>query len=87
MYSLAPVHRRWPRCTRRSSRSRGRIGDGAGDLESIDAGRCRLRSHTDTLEWLAFALLRLGCEFEVHEPPELREHLRLLAGRLMRAAG
>ena len=29
----------------------------------------------------------LGVDFEVHEPPELAEHLRSLAGRLRRAAG
>jgi hypothetical protein len=29
----------------------------------------------------------LGADFEVHEPPELAEHLRALAGRLMRAGG
>jgi hypothetical protein len=29
----------------------------------------------------------LGVDFEVHEPPELREHLRVLAGRLSRATG
>jgi hypothetical protein len=27
----------------------------------------------------------LGVDFEVHEPPELVEHLRALAGRLQRA--
>ena len=27
----------------------------------------------------------LGVEFEVHEPPELVEHLQALAGRLARA--
>ena len=87
MYSLAPVHTAVATLHAPIEQVRGRIGDGSGDLESIDAASCRLRSHTDTLEWLAFALLRLGCEFEVHEPPELREHLRLLAGRLTRAAG
>jgi hypothetical protein len=30
---------------------------------------------------------RLGVDFDVHEPPELAEHLREFAGRLMRAAG
>jgi hypothetical protein len=29
----------------------------------------------------------LGVDFEVHEPPELVEHLRALGGRLTRAAG
>jgi len=29
----------------------------------------------------------LGFDFEVHEPPELAEHLRALAERLRRASG
>jgi hypothetical protein len=29
----------------------------------------------------------LGCEFEVHEPPELAAHLREAAGRALRATG
>jgi hypothetical protein len=28
-----------------------------------------------------------GCEFEVHQPPELAGYLRVLAARLTRAAG
>jgi predicted DNA-binding transcriptional regulator YafY len=86
VYSLVPVHSAVATLHAPIDEVRGRIGDGPGDLEPIDAGRCRLRSHTDTLEWLAFALLRLGCEFEVHEPPELREHLRALGERLVRAS-
>lgn len=27
------------------------------------------------VDYLAFRLVQLGCEFEVHEPPELREYL------------
>jgi predicted DNA-binding transcriptional regulator YafY len=87
MYSLAPVHSAVATLHAPIDEVRGRIGDGQGDLEPIDAGSCRLRSHTDTLEWLAFALLRLGCDFEVHEPPELREYLRALGTRALRAAG
>ncbi|MGH3372915.1 MAG: helix-turn-helix transcriptional regulator [Nocardioidaceae bacterium] len=64
-----------------------RLGDYAGDLEPIDERTCRLHSHTDTLEWLAFRLAMLGCEFQVHEPPELAEYLRTLGGRVTRAAG
>ncbi|MEU4781619.1 WYL domain-containing protein [Micromonospora sp. NPDC023633] len=40
-----------------------------------------------TLEWLAWRLLTLGCEFEVHEPPELVAYLREISGRAGRAAG
>jgi hypothetical protein len=46
-----------------------------------------LRSHTDTLEWLAFRLFMLDCEFEVHEPPELAAYLRMLTARATRAVG
>ncbi|MET7329504.1 YafY family protein [Nonomuraea sp. NPDC005650] len=58
-----------------------------GEVAPIDGGRCRLRMHGDTLDWLAFRLLGLGCEFEVHEPSELAAHLHALAARLTRAAG
>jgi predicted DNA-binding transcriptional regulator YafY len=86
LYSGVPVHTAVATLHAPIEQVRGRIGDGNADLEAIDGGSCRLRSHTDTLEWLAFALLRLGCEFEVHEPPELREHLRDLGARLLRAS-
>jgi predicted DNA-binding transcriptional regulator YafY len=65
----------------------GRVGDSPGDLAPIDAGSCRLSSHTDTLEWTAWRLLRLGCEFEVHEPSELITYLRDLAARAAAASG
>lgn len=65
----------------------GRVGDSPGDLVPIDAGSCRLSSHTDTLEWTAWRLLSLGCEFEVHEPPELITYLRNLAARAAAASG
>ncbi|PRX98903.1 helix-turn-helix transcriptional regulator [Allonocardiopsis opalescens] len=58
----------------------------AEDIEPVDAAHCRLDGHVDTLEWTAFALLRLGCEFTVHEPAELAAHLRELGGRAVRAA-
>ena len=38
------------------------------------------------LSWLALRIAMLGVDFEVHEPPELIEHLRALADRLSRAA-
>jgi len=46
-----------------------------------------LRGHTDTLRWLAWRLLTLGCDFEVHEPAELVTYLREIGGRAVRAAG
>ncbi|AHH99816.1 hypothetical protein KALB_6457 [Kutzneria albida DSM 43870] len=44
-------------------------------------------THADTPEWLATRLLRLGCEFEVHGPPQLAERLLDMAARAGRAAG
>ena len=61
------------------------LGDAYGELESIDDRNCRLRTPADTLEWLAFRLVQLGCEFEVHEPPELIGYLSDLASRINRA--
>ena len=57
-----------------------------GAIEPIDAHTCRYRTGDDDLGWLAWRIAMLGVDFEVHEPPELIEHLRALASRLTRAA-
>jgi predicted DNA-binding transcriptional regulator YafY len=61
-----------------------RAGDAISDIEPIDAGRCRITSQGDTLEWLAIRLILLDCDFEIHEPRELVEYLGRLAERLGR---
>jgi predicted DNA-binding transcriptional regulator YafY len=66
--------------------ARAGIGRGPGDLEPINDRTCRLHTHTDTLDRLAFWLLMLGCDFAVDQPPELGEHLRTLGARATRAA-
>jgi predicted DNA-binding transcriptional regulator YafY len=58
-----------------------------GSITPIDANSCQLRTGDDDLRWLALRITALGVDFEVHEPPELLEHLRELALRLERAAG
>ncbi len=58
-----------------------------GRFEPIDAERCEYRSRDDDLGWLGMRVTMLGAEFEVHEPPELIEHLQDLARRLNRATG
>jgi predicted DNA-binding transcriptional regulator YafY len=58
-----------------------------GSIEPIDDERCEYRTGDDDLGWLAVRVAMLGVDFEVHEPPELAEHLRLLAQRLARAVG
>ncbi len=85
LYSQAPVYRPVVTISLPIERVRGRLSERPGDLEAIDGNTCRLSGHADTLEWLAARLLMLGCEFEVHEPPELLDHLRELAGRAARA--
>ncbi len=57
-----------------------------GAIEPIDAHTCTYRTGDDDLGWLAWRIAMLGVEFQVHEPPELIEHLRALAARLTRAA-
>jgi predicted DNA-binding transcriptional regulator YafY len=57
-----------------------------GTIEPIDEYTCELRTGDDDLGWLALRVAMLGVDFEVREPPELAEHLLLLAGRLERAA-
>jgi predicted DNA-binding transcriptional regulator YafY len=56
-----------------------------GAIEPTGAQRCEYRTGDDDLRWLALRILMLGVDFEVHEPPELVEHLRALALRLTRA--
>jgi predicted DNA-binding transcriptional regulator YafY len=63
---------------------RRRYGTALGELLHIDDTHCRLRTHADTLEWLAFRLTALGCDFQLHGPPELITHLRALAARAAR---
>ena len=57
-----------------------------GTVEPIDAHSCLYRTGDDDLGWLALRIAMLGVDFEVHEPPELAEHLRTLAARLRQAA-
>ena len=56
-------------------------------VEVVAERTCVISDFTDTVEYLAFHLLQLGCEFEVHEPPELVRHLRELHDRIGRAVG
>jgi predicted DNA-binding transcriptional regulator YafY len=58
-----------------------------GTIEPIDARTCEFRAGDDDLGWLARRIAMLGVDFEIHEPPELAEHVRALGERLTRAAG
>jgi predicted DNA-binding transcriptional regulator YafY len=57
-----------------------------GQIEPIDARTCKYTTGDDDLRWLAWRIAMLDVDFEVHEPPELIEHLRALASRLTRSA-
>lgn len=87
IYDMAPVYRAVATLHAPVAELRRRLGDTAASLEPIDDHTCRWRSHRDTVEWLAFRLTMLGCEFEVHEPPQLVEHLCALSARIARATG
>jgi predicted DNA-binding transcriptional regulator YafY len=58
-----------------------------GVIRPIDERTSEYRGGDDNLVWLALRIAMFGVDFEVHEPPELIEQLRLLAERLQRAAG
>jgi predicted DNA-binding transcriptional regulator YafY len=62
-----------------------RIPPGVGVLEPVDERTCLLRTGADTLETLAVSLSMLGVDFQVTAPPELVDHIRLLAARYQRA--
>lgn len=57
----------------------------AVDVDPLGGG-CRIRMVADTLDWLAFRLIRLGADFVAEEPAELTEHLARLGARIARAA-
>ena len=86
LLELAPVYRAVATLHAPVERVADRLGNASADLEPIDAASCRLHSHSDTLEWLAWRLLTLGCEFEVHEPPELIAYLREIGARASRGS-
>ncbi len=62
-----------------------RVPPGSGVLEAIDDQSCLLSTGWHSLDGMAIHLAWLGVEFEVHEPAELRDCLKRLAGRLEQA--
>lgn len=86
LMDLAPTYRAIVTLHLSVAEVTGRSGTNLGDLEPIDEWRCRLTSYPDTLDWLAFRLAMLNCEFDVHEPPELVEYVHSLGARLSRSA-
>jgi predicted DNA-binding transcriptional regulator YafY len=62
-----------------------RIPPAAGLLEPIDDHTCVFDTGANTLDTLAVYLGIMGVDFEVSEPPELLDHLRMLADRYRRS--
>jgi predicted DNA-binding transcriptional regulator YafY len=59
----------------------------AGRLEPVDDHSCVLHTGSNSLDELAIYVAAKGVEIEVLDPPELVEHLDVVASRLARAAG
>jgi len=62
----------------------GRLHHGQGRVEPTEDGRCVIHLEGDYLEWLAFQILWLGVDFEIHGPPELVDYMTALLARLSR---
>lgn len=60
---------------------------GYATVESTGPDSCVLRTGSESLDALAVYIGMIGVDFEVREPPELAERLRVVADRLARAAG
>lgn len=66
---------------------RARINDAVGVVEAVDESTCVLVTGADSIEILAVYIGMLGLDFRVDSPPELVDHVRLLARRYGAAGG
>jgi predicted DNA-binding transcriptional regulator YafY len=64
-----------------------RVPPTVGTLEPIDEASCLLLTGSDWLGGLAVYVAEIGVDFDVLEPPEFVERVRVLADRFRRAAG
>jgi predicted DNA-binding transcriptional regulator YafY len=85
LYALAPTHAAVLTMDASVDEARRGLGALVDTSEPLGAGRCRVRTRPDTVEWLARRLVALEHDFDVHEPPELIERLAEIAARLARA--
>ncbi|MEU8176332.1 YafY family protein [Microbispora hainanensis] len=67
-----------------ASVARERIGRWC-TVEEVDAGRCRIRMTTHSLDWPIMSLGVLGADFHVVHPPELLDRVHEWAARFQRA--
>jgi predicted DNA-binding transcriptional regulator YafY len=65
---------------------KGRVPAYWGSIEPIDRDTCEYRTGDEDLRWLALRIAMLGVDFQVHEPPELVDHLGDIGRRLRAAA-
>jgi predicted DNA-binding transcriptional regulator YafY len=63
-----------------------RVMHSTGTLDPIDDHSCLLLTGADWLDGLAIYIAAIGVEFEIAEPPELIERVRLLGLRFAEAA-
>jgi predicted DNA-binding transcriptional regulator YafY len=54
-------------------------------VEPIDDDTCRLRMSVDSLDWPAMLLGAVGADFDIVDPPELRDHIRAIGDLFSRA--
>ncbi|WP_069467178.1 helix-turn-helix transcriptional regulator [Actinacidiphila rubida] len=59
---------------------------GFGTITELGEDSCELVTGFESLDALAMFLGMLGVDFEVKEPPELADHVRVVAARLTRSA-
>ncbi|MFI6792017.1 helix-turn-helix transcriptional regulator [Nonomuraea sp. NPDC050383] len=64
----------------------GRMPPTMAVVEPVGDGACVLSTGSNSLDELAMWVAQLGVPFEVHEPPELVQHIRALGSRLIDAA-
>jgi predicted DNA-binding transcriptional regulator YafY len=64
-----------------------RIPASVGMLEAIDDHTCLLHTGGFSLDSLSVWMALIGFDFEVQDPPELAQRVRLLADRFRKAAG
>ncbi|MFC0627829.1 helix-turn-helix transcriptional regulator [Kribbella deserti] len=62
-----------------------RIHAAVGVVESVDESTCVLVTGADSMEVVAVYIGMLGLDFQVTEPPELVDHLRVIGNRYLRA--
>lgn len=64
-----------------------RVPPTVGQLAALDADTCELTTGSDSLDAIATHLAWLGVDFDVLEPGQLVDRVRMLADRLQRCAG